>query len=77
MTPAIRKKDMRWLLIIGRTYTSMYSGLREDFLPESTATRLYKHGLIRPDYPHNQAHKARWVLTDRGVAAFAANEAKP
>lgn len=77
MTPVIRKKDMRWLLIIGRSYTPMYDGLRDDFLPSGPAMRLYKQGFIRRDFPDNSVHRCRWVLTDRGVAAFAASEPKP
>lgn len=66
MEQVIRKKDLKWLQHIGMSCTTMYDGLRVDFLPSGPAHRLYSKGLIRTEIPHNPVHKERWVLTERG-----------
>lgn len=64
----MKKKDRKWLELIGMSNSVMYPGIQCDTIPTSPADRLRKAGFIDLYMPHNGAHKDRWMITAEGRA---------
>lgn len=61
----LSKKEIKWLRLC-RCSSSMYDGINTDFLPPRRLKRLESLGLVTGYYPHNDAHKHKTMLTDKG-----------
>jgi hypothetical protein len=72
MLGPLRKQDRKWLDHIRRMTdaSGMYPGDRCDLCPPAPLGRLYRRGLVTIFFPHNGAHKERWVITPEGRAAL-------
>lgn len=69
----MKAKDRKWLEMVhadSDVSLGMYRGTHPNCIPEAPATRLERAGLIYCEYPHNPAHKPRWIITGAGRAAL-------
>ncbi len=70
----MNQKQRKWLerieLFSQPSPSLMYAGIRVDDAPGKAVRALEQAGLISSYYPHNPAHKARYIITEAGRSAL-------
>ena len=70
MTPTQRK----WLELVAMSSGggSMYAGQRQDLIPPKVARWMEREGVVHLEVPRNPSHKERFVISQAGRDALAA-----